>query len=242
MSETTFERKEIKYRISKSQMDTLLPTLLLFMDYDVYSENQKWYLIRNVYYDTKDSFLIHLSTMSPYYKEKVRVRKYGTYHDGSHAYYLEMKKKANGVVFKRRISLSEEELQQFLKKKQVLPNKDFFTQQVMKEFLYLFSYRDLYPTLFLSYERLALKGKEDDSLRLTFDRNIIVRRDTFDFDTQEGERLIDEDQYIMEIKFLRSMPLWLSHLLSQNHIYKTSFSKYGYEYKKYILEKRSCHI
>jgi hypothetical protein len=37
----------------------------------------------------------------------------------------------------------------------------------------------------------------------------------------------------MEVKITKSVPLWLSNILADLKIYKTSFSKYGTEYKKY---------
>ena len=36
---------------------------------------------------------------------------------------------------------------------------------------------------------------------------------------------------MMEIKCSYGMPLWLTKLLSEEHIYKTSFSKYGTAYQ-----------
>jgi hypothetical protein len=41
----------------------------------------------------------------------------------------------------------------------------------------------------------------------------------------------------MEIKVPGTMPLWLAHLLSQNNVFRTSFSKVGACYKKFILPK-----
>lgn len=35
----------------------------------------------------------------------------------------------------------------------------------------------------------------------------------------------------MEIKTAKAIPLWMTALLSENHIFKTSFSKYGNAYK-----------
>jgi hypothetical protein len=41
----------------------------------------------------------------------------------------------------------------------------------------------------------------------------------------------------MEIKTSGGIPLWMSQILTQCHIYKTSFSKYGLAYKNMIAEK-----
>lgn len=45
-----------------------------------------------------------------------------------------------------------------------------------------------------------------------------------------GNPILDDDQVLMEVKTAGAMPLWLVKFLSENHIYKTSFSKYGTAY------------
>ena len=49
-----------------------------------------------------------------------------------------------------------------------------------------------------------------------------------------GNKYFSDDKYIMEIKTLNSMPLWLTNVLSNLKIYPTSFSKYGEIYKKKV--------
>ena len=51
-----------------------------------------------------------------------------------------------------------------------------------------------------------------------------------------GSKLIDDGTYIMEVKYIERMPLWFVKILRENDLQKTSFSKYGTEYKKYIAE------
>lgn len=41
----------------------------------------------------------------------------------------------------------------------------------------------------------------------------------------------------MEIKTSGGIPLWMTAFLSENKIFKTSFSKYGAAYKKIIQEQ-----
>lgn len=237
----SFKRKERKFLLSRSQMEKIIPIILQHMDYDKFCENGKWYLIRNIYLDTEDNHLIRLSVMKPYYKEKMRIRKYGFYNDGKDEYFLEIKKKVSDIVTKRRIKLSKIELDLFLENR-IIPNKNTYVEnQVLKEFNYFLSYRNVHKSLFLSYERLAFVGKEDKSLRLTFDMNLLARRNNLNIDIYEEnmEKIIDSDQIIMEIKANNSMPLWIVEMLSKNNIYRRSFSKYGHQYKKEMQKKRS---
>lgn len=92
-------------------------------------------------------------------------------------------------------------------------------------------YPHLRPAMFLSYDRIATYGKEDPSLRITFDRHITWREESLDLSRGVfGYRLLAPGQRLMEIKVSGSMPLWLSHLLDECEIYPTSFSKYGHAY------------
>jgi hypothetical protein len=42
--------------------------------------------------------------------------------------------------------------------------------------------------------------------------------------------MLGEDQVLLEVKTLSSLPLWLTKLLSENKIFHTTFSKYGTAY------------
>jgi hypothetical protein len=84
------------------------------------------------------------------------------------------------------------------------------------------------PSMYVAYDRIAMTGRDDPSLRLTFDSN--VRWRTLDTDLScgtWGKKLIGDDQYILEIKANAAIPVWLADDLSELGIYKTSFSKYG---------------
>ena len=58
--------------------------------------------IASLYYDTPDYRLIRTSVEKPAFKEKIRLRSYGLAVEGSPVY-LELKRKAYGIVYKRRV-------------------------------------------------------------------------------------------------------------------------------------------
>ena len=93
-------------------------------------------------------------------------------------------------------------------------------------------YPGLAPAVFIAYDRIAMFGKEDPELRITFDRNIRTRREnpTFEAGT-DGEQLLPEGKILMEIKIPNTMPMWLARYLSTHRIFNSSFSKYGKEYE-----------
>nr|MCR5653314.1 VTC domain-containing protein [Ruminococcus sp.] len=56
--------------------------------------------------------------------------------------------------------------------------------------------------------------------------------------SMDGEPLLPEGYSILEVKVQGAMPLWLSKILNEGRIYKTSFSKYGEAYKRLISIRR----
>ena len=109
-------------------------------------------------------------------------------------------------------------------------------KQIAREITY---FRDMYETLkpvvYLSYDREAFFGKDDKGFRITFDRNIMYRTDRLSLSEDPGGlKLIGEDQSLMEVKLGGGMPLWLAGFLSDKHIFKASFSKYGAAYKDMV--------
>ncbi len=101
------------------------------------------------------------------------------------------------------------------------------------------SYKNLAPAMFLSYDRLSFKGREDPSVRLTFDRNILWRTTALDLSAGTwGEQLLSPGERLMEIKITGAMPLWLAEALSRCGVYPTSFSKYGRAYETLLWRER----
>lgn len=108
---------------------------------------------------------------------------------------------------------------------------------------YCFKRYNLSPNIYISYERYSYSGKEDEDFRITFDTNIISRNYDLNLDKGDyGTNLIDNKTFLMEVKCIGSMPLWLSHALSELKIYPVSFSKYGKVYQKGLIEERVLKI
>jgi hypothetical protein len=192
-------------------------------------------LIRNLYYDTPDYRLIRRSLERPVYKEKLRIRSYGDTTADSPVF-LELKKKFDGVVYKRRMVMPEHQAVSWLEKGESPPDAG----QIQEEIQYFCRYYgDLRPKLFLSYRREAYYDRNGGDLRITFDDDICFRRDRLSLtEAPGGTSLLEEGQILMEIKTSGGIPLWLTAFLSREKIYKASFSKYGTAYQKYILQEQ----
>lgn len=230
-AQTVFKRYEMKYFLTTSQMELLKQELQPYMEADAWGKST----IMNIYFDTPNDLLIRHSLEKPAYKEKLRLRSYTVPHSDT-TVFLEIKKKYNGVVYKRRIGASYLEIMNYLEH-----GASFLETQIMHEIDYFRQfYQGLAPHVFLSYDREAYFGKTDASFRITFDRNILWRNDHLLLeDGNYGNPLLPEDLVILEIKTTGGMPLWLSHFLRNEQLQKGSFSKYGSVYLQMQAEKIS---
>ncbi len=221
--QAVFRRRELKYLLTERQLDALLPILKAHLVPDAYPHSS----IFNLYYDTPDFRMIRRSLEKPQYKEKLRLRSYGPAGDRTQVF-PEIKKKAQGIVYKRRVSLPYAEALIYLSR--CCPGG---SGQIFRELDWMLSsYASLAPQVFLSYERDSWQGTSASPLRLTLDREILWRTDSPDLRLGAwGKPLLRPGQVLMEIKILNAVPLWLAKVLSENGIFPVSFSKYGRAYE-----------
>ena len=187
----------------------------------------------SIYYDDDRYSLIRHSIEKPKYKEKLRVRSYNVPSKDSNVF-VELKKKFEGVVYKRRVVMSAQEAEKYLSREIAAP----MDSQMIREIDWFMHENKPVPKVFIACEREAYKAKENGELRITFDRNIRWRETDLHLSSGAyGEELLEDGQVLMEIKIPGAAPLWLAEMLSQLQIYPRSFSKYGTCYKNKLIEK-----
>ena len=235
--QSVFERKETKYLITYDQWNKLLIELRPYMELDQYGKH----LITNIYYDTPSWYLIRHSISKPLYKEKVRLRSYGV-PTKKDSVYLEIKKKFDGIVYKRRTKMQLKNAERFLARQNELESVN--DNQKVREFESVLAfYPDLEPAMYLSYKRLAYFGKLDNSIRITFDQEILYRTEDLSLSSGSyGEPILPENHLLMEIKICGAMPVWLARILSGQQIYPTKFSKYANGYQDYLKKQGETTI
>ncbi|MBO5105865.1 MAG: polyphosphate polymerase domain-containing protein [Clostridia bacterium] len=224
----TFRRYEKKYYITAEQAEALFNKIGDRMTPDEYGET----VICNLYYDTTDYLLIRRSLDKPLYKEKLRVRCYGVPDDSSTAF-IEIKKKFAKVVYKRRLDTTYKKATDYLK-----TGETSLSGQIKNELdWFLKSYDGLAPSTAVFYTRRAFFCRENPELRITLDKDIVWRKTDLDLSYGAyGERIIDENHRLLEIKIPGVMPVWLAHILSELNIFPNSFSKYGRAFLSFVKE------
>lgn len=235
MAIEVFNRFENKYFMTEVMLNRVLAEIEQHMAPDKFNKDRKTYSISNIYYDTPDDYLIRTSLAKPTYKEKLRLRAYGV-PDRNDMAFLEMKKKFNGLVNKRRTNIRLQEGYRFVANGGIVSLSEEMNPQVVREIASMIQrYGALEPKVMIAYDRLAYFEKGNQDLRVSFDTNIRSRRDDLRLENgNDGALLIPKGMWLMEIKTASAVPLWLTNLLAEEEIYKTSFSKYGHEFRSYI--------
>ncbi|MBR2122654.1 MAG: polyphosphate polymerase domain-containing protein [Lachnospiraceae bacterium] len=226
-----FKRKEIKFLLDNEQYTALYEKLLQIAAVDGYGLTD----INNIYFDTDDFSLIRTSLDKPAYKEKLRLRSYGTPGEDTDVF-IEIKKKYDGIVYKRRIAVPYRQAVRYLYDSEPLPEN--YRSQILREIDYLRAcYGALEPAMRISYKRIAMAGLQDPGLRITFDSDIVWSTDSLLLtDSPAVRRILEPGQRLMELKIARAYPLEIARMLSELEIRPVSFSKYGRGYLQLASE------
>ena len=230
-----FKRYELKYLMDQQQFKEVKRAIDDNMRIDGFGHS----LINNIYLDTENYLLARRSIDKPVYKEKLRIRSYGTVKEDDPVF-VELKKKYESVVYKRRLSMPLNEAMEWF----TSVNAYHPDTQIGREIDYTRQrYEGIGPRMLLSYEREAYRPIDGSDLRITLDTNIRARLEDVDLTSIPGGiDVAPKGAVLMEVKTLYGFPSWLNSVLSANRVYKISFSKYGNAYKMLILGKNQNEL
>ena len=225
------KRYEMKYIMSAEQTEYFKESVKDYMKIDKFGLTS----IASLYYDTPNYRLIRTSVEKPPFKEKIRLRSYGIATDTSPVF-LELKRKAYGIVYKRRVQSTIPLVKKFFDGEGDICAGGQINREIT-------TFRDYYQTLvpacMIIYDRVAY-FQPDGDLRLTIDHNPRYRYEDLDLRvSMDGNSLLKDGYTILEVKVQQAVPLWLSDILTKGKIYKGSFSKYGEAYRQQLLRTRN---
>ena len=226
------KRYERKYLLSAEQTEYLVKRLEGHMKLDQYGRTS----IASLYYDTPNYQLIRASVEKPPFKEKIRLRSYGLATLESPVY-LELKRKAYGIVYKRRVQSTIPLVDKFFAGSGDICGPG----QINREITYFRDYyQTLVPACLIIYDREAYFEPGGD-LRLTIDYHPRYRTDHLDLTySMDGLPLRPPGHTILEVKVQEAMPLWLTHILDEGKIYKNTFSKYGEAFRLQLINAQTA--
>jgi SPX domain protein involved in polyphosphate accumulation len=224
---TYFRRYEQKYLMNRSQYEEIAGFLPSLVKADHFGKS----MVCTIYYDTDDFTIIRKARNTPLFKEKLRLRAYGV-PGPEDMVFLELKKKFKGITYKRRISLPLALTQDYNSLQRVSSGSSFVINEIS---WFLLRYKPT-PKVLIGCNRTAFQGIENPALRITVDTKLHWRKTDLDLSLGlYGEPLLEDDEYLMELKVDEAIPLSLSRMMTKLKIFPISYSKYSKAYETMIL-------
>jgi SPX domain protein involved in polyphosphate accumulation len=227
-----YGRRELKYFIVPELIPDIITMITPYVEVDPYAEGRdnNTYTIRSIYFDTEQYDFYYEKMDGVKIRKKIRVRSYNEYHPEGFAF-LEIKRRYNNRIVKERSQVPLSQLEQVCIER-TNPNGhiDVFSNGsvVMSKFLYNLTKMDLHPSVLVTYEREPYIGAMDNSIRVTFDKDVraIIAPELQDLFTDDGFEFLTDGKCILELKFDGFMPKWMRYLVAELNIRVQSISKY----------------
>jgi hypothetical protein len=231
------ERYEHKYLVPEHLVPAVREAALATCKIDRYAGPDGTYRIRSLYFDTPRFDLFAANEREQADRFKMRARCYPAATGAP--VFLEVKRRVLDVIVKTRAGVPPGLWLDVIAGRTAA--LDALSPQVQKaamRFLAPYHRHHLVPTMLVEYEREAYVSEVDVYARLTFDRNILVQaRRELDLEADPGRfRAVDhgarsrtgEPVCVLELKFERRPPAWMSALVRRLGLVRHSFSKYCY--------------
>ncbi|NQU43110.1 polyphosphate polymerase domain-containing protein [bacterium] len=235
-----FKRYELKFWTDRRTMGGFLDYLLHFMDYDPHSGPDHTYRIISLYMESRD-----LMTYGEKYNGDLERRKYRVrfYDDDPSTVFFEVKKKYNAFIRKARTGIALDPAD-FRQVEDLLLRDE---SPVNKEFLYGYRACQLLPMIWIAYRRVALVGRHNPGLRVTFDDELQACSANGFEPMHHRVRPLNLSRWrcpvILEIKSDHHYPLWMDVAMKDLNLRQESISKYGMAMARhYFHETRETWI
>ena len=227
-----FKKKEYKYYVRLELFKALRERFLQHMRHDPHCRDraEQNYNVRSIYFDTPRLLFYYEKLDGLKIRKKLRIRTYNSLSDDSIAFF-EIKRKFGNTILKERAKVPLEEAPNLMNGANLhLINEktNFQERAALNKFIYLTKKLDLESQTLITYEREALFGIDDDTVRVTFDLNVrsYPRPDLDQIFREQDLRTITDKHFILEMKFYDRMPFWSRQILRDFSLRKQSISKY----------------
>jgi hypothetical protein len=227
-------RQEYKYLVPNELLPELREMLLPYVVLDPHAAKEplKLYTVRSIYFDTPSLQFYYEKIEGFKDRKKLRIRSYYEYSPDSKLF-LEIKRKYERSVFKNRALTLYDNARDIFNGGDLKPyllngSKHSNCQKDAEQFFFHIHKMNLRPTILIVYEREAYFDKFDDTIRITFDRNLrsypYPPIDELFRNTQLMPSL--PNHFVLEVKFNRRMPLWIKNIIGHFGFRWQSVSKY----------------
>ena len=226
------QRFELKYQIPPELARPMREFIACYLEPDDYSvgcENYS-YSIHNLYLDSDDLHTHRATVNGDKNRFKLRLRYYDD--ESASPVFFEIKQRDNDCILKKRCGVRREAVSWLLAGQLPAPehliSRETRHQVALERFIELKQLIQASPRLHNHYLREAWVSPHDNSVRVTFDRNIRVepcfhgRVET----AMLAPRRIYPDVVVLELKFTGRYPNWFRELVERFGLMRATASKY----------------
>ena len=232
-------RYELKYIISEHTAHAVREFARnhLMPDPFASAERNYSYNIYSVYLDSPGMALMNQTLEGLKNRFKLRVRFYDNNPD--HQVFFEVKRRENDAIIKARAKVRRDAAHRLMYAHQAWPDRsdlpnpaDDRSWNALRQFCLLRDKIHAEPQALVCYNREAWCAPEDDSIRVTFDRNL----EGAPYDPEKTFKLERTDAWVkpimrvpgvvLELKFTDRFPNWMRRMVETFDLYRTSMAKY----------------
>lgn len=219
----TVSRFERKYILDLEQYYRIRNAIVPLADRDPYATRGGGaYLVRSIYFDTRDYRAWYEKEDGDYSRIKLRIRSYTDTRHDCDVVSVEIKTKRGNAMEKYSTFVPYEEYQEF-ERTGWWPSHD---NEIVAEFERLRRVRQLVPICLVQYAREGFVPKDRSAVRITIDHNVVSARARSLFPRKPILQLHRPRRSILEVKTLKGEPGWLTALVREHTVKMTSNSKY----------------
>lgn len=227
------QRLEYKYLISERQALRVREFVRCHLDPDEYGLNQPngAYAIHSLYLDSDDLKTYWETVNSNKNRYKLRLRYYDD--DPESPVFFEIKRRLNDAILKQRGGVRRSAVGWLLSGQ--LPEPEHLLSTQTKQFVALQRFSQIMlgiqarPKAHVAYLREAWISEQDNSVRVTMDRDVRVAPEfSADLRTDIGRHVVPfGNQVILELKFTNRFPNWFQVLVETFGLARGAAAKYA---------------
>ncbi len=251
MNATVLARCEYKYVMTSEMADRFRSAIRPYCELDEHGAEHPdgFYTINSLYFDD-DRYRLYWDTVNDApVRYKVRVRNYGQ--TGGGVVKFEVKRRVQDVIVKTSAWLEQDGWTEW-----IIPGdrKDPSSlseanREALENFITTMRRSLARPKMLVRYERQAYRSLIDDYVRITFDRHMIHQPMTrYDLVGHRGRWTAMDDaesmgsfgsNLLLELKFARSVPVWLVDIVRRLGLVRQGYSKYGCAVRRSFLARNT---
>ena len=218
-------RYETKYRINYSTYFAIKNAIPSYLRPDLHTKcsAQKRYLVRSLYFDTRDYRFYSEKIHGVSNRIKFRIRTYGSHPADLPDIRVEMKVRIGKLMEKHGAFVTYPEYLRFMK----FGIWDSCQDPVLSEFTRYVHKWNLEPKTLVQYYREGYESRSTEKIRLTFDHKISSSSSHVLFPEVIHWRQHRESQVDLEIKHQNEFPYWMSKIIQYYSLKIIPNSKYS---------------